>query len=55
MYSVDELKQHLLHVWQGIDQTIIDSAIDVWRGCLRAYVQAKDGHLQQLMWQYSAI
>jgi len=28
VHNVDELKQRLLHVWHGIDQTIIDSAID---------------------------
>jgi len=29
MHNIDELKQRLLHVWHGIDQTIIDSAIGV--------------------------
>jgi len=50
-----ELKLHFLHVWHGIDQTIIDNVIDEWRGRLRACVQAKGRHLEQLLWQCSAI
>jgi len=40
-----ELKQRFLHVWYGIDQTIVDNAIDEseWPGRLRACVQAKGG------------
>jgi len=33
--------QHLLHVWHGIDQTIIDSATGKWHGRLHACVRAK--------------
>jgi len=32
VHSIDELKQRLLHVWYGIDQTTIDNAVDEWRG-----------------------
>jgi len=39
-----ELKQRFLHVRHGVDQTIIDNAIDEWRGRLRACVRAKGGH-----------
>jgi len=46
VYNIDELKQRLMHVWHGIDQTIIenaifDTAIDEWRGRLRDCVRAK--------------
>ena len=34
VHTVDELKQSLVHVWHGIDQTIIDDAVDEWRGRL---------------------
>jgi len=27
-----ELKELFLHVWHGIDETIIDNATDEWRG-----------------------
>ena len=39
--TADKLKQRLVRVWHGMDQTIIDSAIDEWRGHLRACVRAK--------------
>jgi len=45
VYNIDELKQRLLHVWHGFDQTIIDNAIDEWRGRLRACVRAKSERL----------
>ena len=44
-------KQRFLHVWHGIDQTIIDYAIDEWSGHFRGCVRAKGG--QQVLWQYS--
>jgi len=33
------MKQRFLRVWHGIDQTIIDNAIDEWRGRLHACVR----------------
>ena len=36
MHNTDELKQRLLHVWHGINQTITDNPIDEWGGRLRA-------------------
>jgi len=50
-----ELKERFLRVWYGIEQTIIDNAIDEWHGRLRACVRAKGGHFEQLLWQYSVI
>jgi len=49
VHNIDELKQRLLHVWHGIDQTIIDNAIDQWRGRLRACVRTKGRHFEQLL------
>jgi len=43
VHNTVELKQRLLHVWHGIDQTIIDYAIDEWRGHFRGCVRAKGG------------
>jgi len=43
MHNIDELKQRLLHVWHGIDQTIIDNANDRWHGRLKACVREKGG------------
>jgi len=42
--------QRLLHVWHGMDQSVIDNAIDELRGCLRARVGASVGHFEQLLW-----
>ena len=39
--DVTELKQRLLDVWHGMEQGVIDSAIDEWRRRIRAYVWAK--------------
>jgi len=49
VHNIDELKQRLVHVWDGMDQTIIDSAIDEWRGRLHACVRAKGGHFEQML------
>ena len=49
VHNIDELNQRLLHVWHGIDQTIIDNASDKLRGRHRACVQAKGGHFEQLL------
>ena len=43
-HNVDELSQRLVHIWHGIDQTVIDNAIDEWRGRLCACMRAKGGH-----------
>ena len=43
--NMDELKQRLLHVWHGMDQSITDNAIDEWRWRLQACARANDGHL----------
>jgi len=39
----------------GIDQTIIDNAIDEWHERLRACMRAKDRHFEQLLLQQSAM
>jgi len=49
VHNIDKLKQHLVHVWHGMDQTIIGSAIDEWHGRLRACVRAKGGHFEQML------
>ena len=49
VYNTDELKHRLVHVWHGMDQIIIDSAIDEWRGRFRACVRAKAGHFEQML------
>ena len=41
----------LLDVWHGMEQGVIDNAIDEWRRRIRACVWAKGGHFEQKMWK----
>ena len=43
--GVDDLKQHLIDVWDSLEQSVIDDAIHQWRSRLRACVRA--GHFEQ--------
>jgi len=45
--DVDDLKQHLIDVWDSLEQSVIDDAIAQWRSRLRACVRAKGGHFKQ--------
>ena len=49
VHNIDELKQRLVHVWHGIDETIIDNTIDEWCGRLRACVRVRGGHFEQML------
>jgi len=37
--DVDQLKQHLIEVWSGLQQTVFDEVINEWRRRLRACVR----------------
>ena len=45
--DVDGLKQRLIDVWDSLEQSFIDDAINQWRSQLRACVRAKGGHFEQ--------
>jgi len=45
--GVDDLKQHLIDVWDSLEQSVIDDAIDQWRSQLCVCVRAKGGHFEQ--------
>jgi len=45
--DVDDLKQHLIDVWDDLEQSVIDGSIDQWRSQLRARVYAEGGHFEQ--------
>jgi len=43
--NVDELKKWLVEIWIGLEQNIIDTAINAWRNRLRACVRANGRHI----------
>ena len=45
--DVDDLRQRR---WKRMEQGVNDDAIDEWRRCLRACVQAKGGHFEYSQW-----
>jgi len=50
--DVDQLKQRLIEVWSGLQQTVVvvvDEAIDEWRRRLRACVRVKGQQFEHLM------
>jgi len=46
---MDELRQRLLHAWQGLEQSLIDDAGDQWPTRLRACVRANGGHFEHTL------
>jgi len=49
VHDTDELKQRLQQLWHIVDQSIIDSAVDEWRKCLRACVQVNGSHFEHML------
>ena len=47
--DVDQLKQRLIEVWFGLQQTVVDEAIDEWRRRLRACVRVKGQQFEHLL------
>jgi len=47
--NVDELKKLPVEIWIGLEQNIIDTAINAWRKRLRACVRAKGQHFEHLL------
>ena len=47
--DVDQLKQRLIEVWSGLQQTVVDEVIDEWRRRLRACVRVKGQQFEHLL------
>jgi len=47
---VNELRERLVEVWAGLQENVIDDAIDQWRRRLRVCVRARGGHFEHLLW-----
>ena len=46
IHTIDELKQRLIEVWCGFEQSTVNMAVDQWHKRLRACVRAKGGHFE---------
>ena len=44
--DVEDLKQRLIDVWDSLEQSVIDDAVNQWRLRLRACVHANGGHFE---------
>jgi len=52
VHDIDELRQRLLHVWHGLEQSLIDDAVDQWQTRLQALhtcVRASGGHFEHTL------
>ena len=47
--DITELKERLIDVWRGLQQSVVDEAIDEWRKRLLACVRVKGGHFEHLI------
>ena len=47
--DVNESRERLVEVWAGLQQDVIDDAIDQWRRRLRACVRARGGHFEYFL------
>ena len=47
--NVDELMKQLVDIWIGLEQNIIDTAINEWRNRLRACDRTKGQHFEHLL------
>ena len=50
VHDIGELRQHLLHVWCSLEQSLIDDAVDQCPTPLHACVHARGGHFEQTVW-----
>jgi len=48
MTLMNELRQRLLHAWRGLEQSLIDGAVNQWP-TLRACVRANGGHFEHTL------
>lgn len=44
--DIEDLRQRIVDVWDGLDQRIIDTSVKQWRTRLRACVAANGGQFE---------
>jgi len=47
--DVDNLKQHLIDIWSGMQQSVIDKAVDQWHEQVKASVKASGRHFEYIL------
>jgi len=47
--TTGELRQLLLLVWRGLEQSLIDDVVDQWPTRMRACVRASGGHFEYIL------
>jgi len=47
--NIDKLREHIVAVWEAVNQCVIDAAIRQRREHLLACVKAKGGHFEHLL------
>ena len=45
----ERVERATVEVWAGLQQNVIDDAINQWRRCLHASVRARGGHFEYLL------
>jgi len=55
VHDIVELRQRLLHVWRGLEQSLIDNAVDRWQTRLRACVHASGGYFDYILCDYQFV
>ena len=49
MQDVKDLRQYLIDVWIGVEQSVIDDGIDQWHKHLHTYIRASRGHFEYVI------
>ena len=48
--KVNDLRQHLIDVWAGVEQNVIGDGIDQWRRCFHVSIRATGVHFDYSVW-----
>jgi len=49
--DVHDVRQHLIDMWDGVEQNTIDDGIDQWRRRLHAWIRATVWYFESLPWR----
>ena len=52
--NVHDLRQNMIDMWVGVEQSVIDDGIDQWCRRLHVCIRATGGHFKYLLWRILA-